>query len=73
MKTLISSLSLILLCSSGVAQAQRTPWLRLAQELDLVVTGGSDFHGQGLPSIERPGIEMPSTYAEPLMRWLELG
>ena len=46
---------------------QAEPWLRLARELDLVVTAGSDFHGGGaVAQITRPGIELPEPHASRL-------
>ena len=53
------------------SDAQREPWLRLAAELDLVVTGGSDFHGDLLTEVTSPGIEMPPRFAAPLRAWLD--
>jgi predicted metal-dependent phosphoesterase TrpH len=50
--------------------AQREGWLRLGRELDLVATGGSDFHGATIPEVTRPGIDLPIEYAEPLLKWL---
>lgn len=45
------------------------PWLRLARELDLVVTAGSDFHGPQL-EITHPVVELPLAYALRLREWL---
>lgn len=50
--------------------AHREPWLRLADELDLVVTGGSDFHGAVTPDIAGPVIELPEPHAGRLREWL---
>lgn len=52
----------------GAAEAEG--WLRLAREFDLVVTGGSDFHGDMTPDISRPGIVMNDDEAERLTTWL---
>jgi predicted metal-dependent phosphoesterase TrpH len=52
----------------GPAEAEG--WLRLARELDLVVTGGSDFHGDMTPDISRPGITMSDEEAQRLVAWL---
>lgn len=49
---------------------QRTRWLRLAEHLGLVVTGGSDFHGRSMPQVAEPGIEMPERHASQLREWL---
>jgi 3',5'-nucleoside bisphosphate phosphatase len=46
------------------------PWLRLARELDLVATAGSDFHGEALAEVRRPGIEVPLAYTGKLREWL---
>jgi predicted metal-dependent phosphoesterase TrpH len=45
------------------------PWLRLARELDLIVTAGSDFHDP-LGEVARPGIQLPLAYAPRLREWL---
>jgi predicted metal-dependent phosphoesterase TrpH len=46
------------------------PWLRLARELDLIVTAGSDFHGDGLGEITHPVVELPSAHEQRLREWL---
>lgn len=51
---------------------QRRRWLSLAKKLDMVVTGGSDFHGTSTPQIAEPGISLPEAHAERLCEWLEL-
>ena len=53
-------------------RAQREGWLRMAKNHDLVVTGGSDFHGAVTPSITRLGIELPEPHAQRLGQWLGL-
>lgn len=50
--------------------AEREVWLRLAQAHGLVVTGGSDFHGDAMPEVTRPGIELPEPHAARLREWL---
>ena len=50
--------------------AAREPWLRLASELGLVMTGGSHFHGDAKPEVLRPGIELPQEIAVETVRWL---
>lgn len=45
------------------------PWLRLARELDLVATAGSDFHGQQ-NEIAHPVVELPLAHALRLREWL---
>ena len=52
------------------AQVERLPWLRLADELGLVVTGGSDFHGDLMPDVTLPVIDLPSPDARRLCEWL---
>lgn len=50
--------------------AEREVWLRLAQAHGLVVTGGSDFHGDAMPEVTRPVIELPEPHAARLCEWL---
>lgn len=50
--------------------AESAQWLLLARELDLVVTAGSDFHGELNPTVTRPGRELAGPHVEPLLRWL---
>lgn len=50
--------------------AQREQWLRLAEELELVVTGGSDFHGEVTPDVAGPVIDLPEPHATALRAWL---
>lgn len=45
-------------------------WLALARELGLVVTGGSDFHGDLTPDVAQPGIEFPKAHTGRLLEWL---
>lgn len=52
------------------ARVESEAWLRLARELELVPTGGSDFHGDLIPEVTRPGIELPPSHGERLRRWL---
>ena len=54
----------------GYAWAESEGWLRLAHELDLVATGGSDFHGEMSPHVTQPGIELPEPHAKRLCEWL---
>ena len=51
-------------------RAEARGWLMLAEELDLVVTGGSDFHGDIMPEVSRPGIELPEPHAARLREWI---
>lgn len=45
-------------------------WLELARKLDLVPTGGSDFHGEMSPDVSRPGIELGDRASRRLCAWL---
>jgi predicted metal-dependent phosphoesterase TrpH len=49
---------------------ERAQWLNVARRRELVVTGGSDFHGAAVPEVTRPGIELPEPFAERLRAWL---
>jgi predicted metal-dependent phosphoesterase TrpH len=52
---------------------QRQAWTRLADEHDMVVTGGSDFHGGGvLERIDRLGVKFSEDRAARLCDWLEI-
>jgi predicted metal-dependent phosphoesterase TrpH len=53
-------------------RAETERWLRIADELDLVPTGGSDFHGEMNPAVTQPGILLPQATAERLCAWLDL-
>ncbi len=50
--------------------AEREGWLRMARQLELVVTGGSDFHGDAMPDVAQPGIDLPEPHAARLRDWL---
>lgn len=49
--------------------ARAQPWLRLARELDLIVTAGSDFHDP-LGEVRRPGTVLPLAHVPRLRDWL---
>lgn len=49
---------------------ERGLWLNVAKRRELVVTGGSDFHGAAVPEVRQPGIELPDRHAERLQAWL---
>lgn len=51
-------------------RAETERWLRIAQELDMVATGGSDFHGEMNPAVKQPGLLLPAAIAERLCTWL---
>jgi predicted metal-dependent phosphoesterase TrpH len=50
----------------------RKGWAALAEELDLVQTGGSDFHGEGVPQVPRLGVDVPDSVAQTIFEWLEV-
>lgn len=54
------------------ARAESQQWLGLARELGLVVTGGSDFHGDLMPEVPQPGIDLPREHTQRLTAWLGL-
>ncbi|MGE0867243.1 MAG: PHP domain-containing protein [Kofleriaceae bacterium] len=49
---------------------ERARWIELADQLGLVCTGGSDWHGPE-EAIAQPGVDLPSERSEALLRWLE--
>lgn len=51
-------------------RAETTAWLRLVRELDLVATGGSDFHGEMSPDVASPTITVPEEVGARLRGWL---
>lgn len=56
--------------SGSISPVRAEPWLRLAAELDLIPTGGSDFHGDAAAEVTRPGIELPLAHSPRLRAWL---
>lgn len=54
------------------ATSERNSWLRMAEDLNLVVTGGSDFHGDAAPEVTRPVIDLPERHAARLRDWLDV-
>lgn len=56
----------------GYAVAQRRPWLDLVEGYKMVATGGSDFHGEATPRVARPTIDIPDSYANAIVDWLEI-
>jgi hypothetical protein len=53
------------------AQRQRAIWTALADEVGLVVTAGSDFHGTSVvPDVAQVGVELEAHRAHPLRDWL---
>lgn len=53
------------------ARAESKAWLRMAKELDLVATGGSDYHGEMSPDVAAPTIDLPDDAARRLVDWLD--
>lgn len=50
---------------------QRADWTRVADELELVVTAGSDFHGVSVvPDVPNPGVELNAPRARAVRDWL---
>jgi predicted metal-dependent phosphoesterase TrpH len=49
---------------------QRERWLRLAGDLGLTVTAGSDYHGPGTPQVSAPVVELDDERARRLRDWL---
>lgn len=48
---------------------ERSRWLAVADELGLVCTGGSDWHGPDDSTVQ-PGVDFPPARAERLIEWL---
>lgn len=48
---------------------ERSRWIQLADQLGAVCTGGSDWHGPDVSSVE-PGIDLPDERSEALLAWL---
>ena len=57
---------------SSHTRTQTSRYLELAKQLDLLVTGGSDFHGAANPAIQvgrgKGNLKVPATLLEPLRR-----
>jgi hypothetical protein len=53
-------------------RAESRGWLRLADELGLVPTGGSDFHGDMAPEVSAPTIELSDETGRRIRDWLEV-
>ncbi len=52
------------------AHAEREVWLRMAKQRGLIVTGGSDFHGESMPEVQHLGIDLYEPHAQRLRAWL---
>jgi 3',5'-nucleoside bisphosphate phosphatase len=59
-------------CYGLQGPAESAQWLPLARALDLVVTAGSDFHGELNPAVTQPGRDLPEPHVDRLFAWLEL-
>jgi 3',5'-nucleoside bisphosphate phosphatase len=53
-------------------RAERQRWIDVADELDLVCTGGSDWHGPEEATVQ-PGVDFPDDRAKQLSDWLGIG
>jgi hypothetical protein len=49
---------------------ERGRWVAVADQLGLVCTGGSDWHGPD-DSIAQPGVDLPPERSDALVRWLD--
>ena len=49
---------------------ERRRWADLADAHGLVVTGGSDFHGDLVPEVPTLGVDLPPARAQALLDWL---
>jgi predicted metal-dependent phosphoesterase TrpH len=49
---------------------ERAHWIALADELGLVCTGGSDWHGPEGEASSPPGVDLPPDRSDALLRWL---
>jgi len=47
-------------------EAQRERYRRLAERHDLLITGGTDFHGEAKPEVELGDVRLPSKHLERL-------
>jgi len=54
---------------AGYDARERARWIQLADELGLVCTGGSDWHGPEETSVP-PGVDLPADRAARLLAWL---
>ncbi len=53
-------------------RGERRSWVALARTERLVVTAGSDYHGDVLPQVTTVGVDLPEELARPLCDWLEV-
>jgi predicted metal-dependent phosphoesterase TrpH len=51
----------------------RARWAALAAAEGLVVTAGSDYHGDLFPKVKDVGVELPDIHYQSLLAWLQLG
>jgi len=50
-------------------QRERARWIAVADQLGLVCTGGSDWHGPDAAQAQ-PGVDLPPARSDALLRWL---
>ena len=51
---------------------ERKRWVALATAEELVVTAGSDYHGDLFPKVDDVGVELPDAHYQRLREWLGL-
>lgn len=49
----------------------RRRWRKLADELGVAVTAGSDYHGRTMPRVACPGIDVPDDLGAAIVAWLD--
>ncbi len=54
----------------GYDARERARWIKVADELGLVCTGGSDWHGPE-EAMAQPGVDFPADRSDALLRWLD--
>ena len=55
--------------AGGYDSRERSRWTSLADDLGLVCTGGSDWHGPE-EAMNQPGVDLPADRSDALVRWL---
>tara|TARA_R110002096_G_scaffold171490_8_gene344666 strand:+ start:79185 stop:80009 length:825 start_codon:yes stop_codon:yes gene_type:complete len=51
---------------------KRKTWAAMAKRHNMVGTAGSDFHGEGVTSVSKLGVDVPDDDAARLLDWLEI-
>jgi predicted metal-dependent phosphoesterase TrpH len=59
--------------TTGYTTRERAEWLAMADREGLVVTAGSDFHGELMPQVGDLGVELDDERGRRLLGWLGLG